>query len=81
VPSDPAWEKERLPPLSGSIMGDQGWEARIYDDDKLLEVVKLNSGLANNHVYGVDFQGDDVWVATSKGLSRGTFKKEAKADE
>jgi ligand-binding sensor domain-containing protein len=81
TPSDPAWEKERLPPLTGSIMGDDGWEARIYEDDKLIEVVKLKNGLANNHIYGVDFQGDEVWVATSKGLSRGTWRKEARADE
>jgi hypothetical protein len=47
------------------------WEARIYHEGDLLERVPLDHGLANNFVLGVDFQGDDVWVATSKGLSRG----------
>jgi len=47
------------------------WEARIYRDGELLKRVPLASGLANNFVQGVDFQGRDVWVATAGGLSRG----------
>ena len=26
---------------------------------------------AHNYIFGVDFQGDDIWVATAKGLSHG----------
>lgn len=31
-----------------------------------------STGIAHNFVIGVDFQGDDIWVATSHGLSHGT---------
>ena len=26
---------------------------------------------AHNYIFAVDFQGDDIWVATAKGLSHG----------
>jgi len=26
---------------------------------------------AHNYVLGIDFKGDDIWVATAKGLSHG----------
>jgi ligand-binding sensor domain-containing protein len=75
VPADPAWNKQRGAEGAVNIEGDQGWEARIYDDNKVLvKTVKLEHGLANNHIYGVDFQGEDVWVATSKGISHGIWK-------
>jgi hypothetical protein len=74
TPSDPAWKHGNAAP-QGPIEGTKGWEARIYDDAKLLEVVKLDHGLANNHINGVDFQGDDIWVATSKGVSHGIWKE------
>lgn len=78
VPVDPVWAHKRIPsPDDGPLEGTKGWEARIYDDAKLIRTVKLAEGLGNNHVYGVDFQGDDVWVATSKGVSRGTWKEVA----
>ena len=47
------------------------WVARVYHEGDLLETVRLEQGLANNFVLGVDFQGSDVWVATAKGLSVG----------
>ncbi|NOZ75586.1 MAG: regulator [FCB group bacterium] len=31
---------------------------------------QVNSGLLNDVVYGVDIQGDNVWVATTAGISR-----------
>ncbi len=75
VPVDPEWAHEKIPlPGNAALEGDKGWEARIYDDSKLLKTVKLAEGLANNHIYGVDFQGENVWVATSKGISLGTWK-------
>jgi len=79
TPVEGAWTKKDAP-LSGPIEGTKGWEARIFDDGKLIGRVPLARGLANNHVNGVDFQGDDVWVATSRGVSRGIWKKE-KSDE
>lgn len=33
--------------------------------------VAVQSAPAHNYVLGVDFQGDDLWVATAKGLSHG----------
>jgi len=74
TPADPAWNKNQASPVE-PIEGTMGWVAKVYDDNKLLETIKLEHGLANNHIYGVDFQGDDVWVATSKGVSHGTLAK------
>lgn len=77
VPSDPVWAHKKTPsPEDGPMEGTKGWEARVYDDAKLLNTVKLEHGLANNHIYGVDFQGENVWVATSKGISLGQWKEE-----
>ena len=47
------------------------WVARNYSEGELLNTVALEAGLANNFVLGVDFHGEDVWVATAKGVSRG----------
>ena len=33
--------------------------------------VPVETAPAHNYIFGVDFQGDDVWVATAKGLSHG----------
>ena len=33
--------------------------------------ITVQSAPAHNYVLGVDFQGDDLWVATAKGLSHG----------
>ena len=78
VPTDPVWAHKRTPgPEDTPLEGTQGWEARIYDDAKLLKTIKLAEGLGNNHINGVDFQGDDVWVATSKGVSHGVWKEAA----
>lgn len=34
------------------------------------------SGLAHNYILAIDFQGDDIWVATAKGLSHGIRTRE-----
>lgn len=39
--------------------------------------VEVDSAPAHNYVLGVDFQGDDLWVATAKGLSHGVRQVEA----
>ncbi len=78
VPTDPVWAHKRTPsPDDGPMEGAKGWDARVYDDAKLLRTVHLDHGLANNHIYGVDFQGEDVWVATSKGVSHAIWKEGA----
>ena len=33
--------------------------------------VETDTAPAHHYVLGVDFQGDDIWVATAKGLSHG----------
>lgn len=49
------------------------------------KVRKLESpaSLAHNYIVNMDFQGEDVWVATAKGLSHGTYEthKERKPHE
>lgn len=60
-------------PTEGPMMGHKGWEARIYHEGDLLETHKLEKGLTNNFILGVDFQGEDVWIATSKGVSHGIW--------
>lgn len=57
------------------------WVARVYDEGELLETVSLKAGLANNFILGVDFAGNDVWVATAKGLSRGSRGAESRGSE
>ena len=58
-------------PIHGPMEGDRGWEVRIRQEGKKEKRVPLKRGLSNNFVLGVDFQGDDIWVATSWGLSHG----------
>ena len=33
--------------------------------------VPVETAPAHNYIFGVDFQGQDIWVATAKGLSHG----------
>ncbi len=33
--------------------------------------VPVDTAPAHNYTFGIDFQGDDIWVATAKGLSHG----------
>lgn len=47
------------------------WEARCYREGERLRSVPLARGLGSNFIFGVDFQGEAVWVATAKGVSRG----------
>jgi ligand-binding sensor domain-containing protein len=60
-------------PTHGPMEGHKGWEARVFNDGDLIETKKLDKGLSNNFVLGVDFQGEDVWVATSKGVNHGIW--------
>ena len=55
------------------------WEARLFHEGERLGSRPLARGLANNFVLGVDFQGDAVWVATAKGVSRGLPEDHADA--
>lgn len=53
-----------------------GYEARIYHEGDLLQVRPLERGLSNNFTWACDFVGDDIWVATARGLSHGSLRPE-----
>jgi len=46
-------------------------EMLVRDADGNTTSVDVDSAPAHNYILGVDFQGDDLWVATAKGLSHG----------
>jgi len=50
---------------------DQGGD-HIYYKDGNTSKKSASTGIAHNFVIGVDFQEDDIWVATSYGLSHGS---------
>jgi ligand-binding sensor domain-containing protein len=50
-------------------------EMLVRDSDGNASVVEVSSAPAHNYILMVDFQGDDVWVATAKGLSHGIRQK------
>ncbi len=48
-----------------------GGEILISTSEGAAEQRKTATAIAHNYVLGVDFQGDTLWVATAKGVSRG----------
>jgi hypothetical protein len=46
-------------------------EMTVRDAKGNVSPVAVNTSPAHNYVLGIDFQGDDIWVATAKGLSHG----------
>lgn len=46
-------------------------EMLVRDADGHVSSVPVETAPAHNYVLAVDFQGDDLWVATAKGLSHG----------
>jgi ligand-binding sensor domain-containing protein len=45
-------------------------KAQIYRQGKLLKTVDMDQGVPHNFIINLDFDGNDVWVATGKGLGR-----------
>jgi hypothetical protein len=43
----------------------------VRDASGYVKKIAVQSAPAHNYILGVDFQGDDLWVATAKGLSHG----------
>ena len=43
----------------------------MRDAAGVIKKIAVQSAPAHNYILGVDFQGDDLWVATAKGLSHG----------
>jgi ligand-binding sensor domain-containing protein len=52
-------------------------EMLVRDADGATTPVSVASAPAHNYILGVDFQGDDLWVATAEGLSHGIRVKES----
>ena len=50
-------------------------EMLVRDAEGATTSVKVDTAPAHNYILGVDFQGDDLWVATAKGLSHGVRQK------
>ncbi|MGD0362311.1 MAG: regulator [Bryobacteraceae bacterium] len=46
-------------------------EMLVRDAQGKVKQVETDTAPAHNYVFGVDFQGNDIWVATAKGLSHG----------
>jgi hypothetical protein len=38
---------------------------------RVLKTIELEKGVPHNYALSVEFDGDDVWVGTSKGFARG----------
>ncbi|MGA2002792.1 MAG: two-component regulator propeller domain-containing protein [Terriglobales bacterium] len=51
-------------------------EMLVRDANGTVKTIAVQSAPAHNYVLGVDFQGDDIWVATAKGLSHGIRQKQ-----
>ena len=47
----------------------------VRDAAGTVKKIPVQSAPAHNYVLGVDLQGDDIWVATAKGLSHGIRQK------
>jgi ligand-binding sensor domain-containing protein len=46
-------------------------EMTVRDAQGRVSAVPVTTAPAHNYILGIDFQGDDIWVATAKGLSHG----------
>jgi ligand-binding sensor domain-containing protein len=46
-------------------------EMIVRDAEGKTAAVQVDTAPAHNYVLGIDFQGEDLWVATAKGLSHG----------
>jgi ligand-binding sensor domain-containing protein len=51
-------------------------EMKVREAAGNVSSIPVESAPAHNYVFAVDFQGDDIWVATAKGLSHGIRIKE-----
>ena len=46
-------------------------EMLVRDAQGQVKRIAVDTAPAHNYIFGVDFQGDDIWVATAQGLSHG----------
>ena len=54
-------------------------EMYVRDADGNITAVPVDTAPAHTYILGVDFQGDDLWVATAEGLSHGIRQKDTSA--
>ncbi len=52
-------------------------EMIVRDAEGHVTHVPVTTAPAHNYILGIDFQGDDIWVATAKGLSHGILQKQS----
>jgi len=50
-------------------------EMYVRDAAGTITPITVSTAPAHNYILGLDFQGDDIWVATAKGLSHGIRQK------
>src|SRR5208283_175204 len=51
-------------------------EMTVRDAQGKVTPVAVTTAPAHNYILGIDFQGEDIWVATTKGLSHGIRQKQ-----
>ena len=51
-------------------------EMTVRDAEGKVTPVAVTTAPAHNYILGIDFQGEDIWVATAKGLSHGIRQKQ-----
>lgn len=47
----------------------------IITNDKEVKTIRTPTSLSNNFIWGIDFKGNEIWAATSHGLSHGIVAK------
>lgn len=47
----------------------------VRDANGTVSEIPVITGPAHNYILGIDFQGEDIWVATADGLSRGILQR------
>ena len=52
-------------------------EMLVRDANGHVTPIAVTTAPAHNYILGVDFQGDDIWVATAEGLSHGIRQNQA----
>ena len=50
---------------------DSSGRAEVFRQGRKIKEVPLETSIAHNFIIAMDFDGDDVWVGTAKGLSHG----------
>jgi ligand-binding sensor domain-containing protein len=59
------WAVYRNSPTTGKA------EMTVRDAQGKVTPVSVTTAPAHNYVLGIDIQGNDIWIATAKGLSHG----------